>query len=83
MNLKYMKVSDFCVFIVRASLPPFWLDLEMSMCLLFCFVIFWMICCYVWKKKKKKIVDNKKKYIYESFTFLNKLQEKMNFFTTF
>ncbi len=31
------------------------------MCLLFCFVLFWILCC-VWKKKKK-IVDNKKKKI--------------------
>ncbi len=45
--------SDFCVFVVLPSLPPFWLDFEMlSKCLLFCFVIFWMLCCYVWKKIK-------------------------------
>ncbi len=32
------------------------------MCLLFCFVLFWILCCVVCeKKKKKKIVDNKKK----------------------
>ncbi len=31
------------------------------MCLLFCFVLFWILCCVVCEKKKKKIVDNKKK----------------------
>ncbi len=31
------------------------------MCLLFCFVLFWIFCCVVCEKKKKKIVDNKKK----------------------
>ncbi len=41
-----------CVFIVLPSLPPFWLDFEMlSMCLLFCFVIFWMLCCVMCEKK--------------------------------
>ncbi len=45
----------FCVFIVLPSLPPFWLDFEiLSICLLFCFVIFWML-CYVWNKKKMLI----------------------------
>ncbi len=41
----------FCVFIVLPSLPPFWLDFEMlSMCLLFCFVMFWMLCCVMCEK---------------------------------
>ncbi len=32
------------------------------MCLLFCFVLFWILCCVVCEKMKiKKIVDNKKK----------------------
>ncbi len=45
--------SDFCVFVVLPSLPPFWLDFEMlSMCLLFCFVIFWMLCCVMCEKNK-------------------------------
>ncbi len=45
--------------VVLPSLPPFWLNFEMlSMCLLFCFVIFWMLCCIMCEKKKK--VDNKK-----------------------
>ncbi len=30
------------------------------MCLLFCFVLFWILCCVVCKKIKIKIVDNKK-----------------------
>ncbi len=34
----------------------------LSMCLLFCIVIFWMLCCVMCeKKKKKKTVDNKNK----------------------
>ncbi len=34
------------------------------MCLLFCFVLFWILCCVVCEKMKiKKIVDNKKKNI--------------------
>ncbi len=52
----------FCVFIVLPSLPPFWLDFELlSICLLFCFVIFWMLCYVMLCVKKKKNVDNKKK----------------------
>ncbi len=31
------------------------------MCLLFCFVLFWILCCVVCEKKKKKIVDKKKR----------------------
>ncbi len=31
------------------------------MCLLFCFVLFWIFCYVVCEKIKKKIVDNKKK----------------------
>ncbi len=31
------------------------------MCLLFCFVLFWIFCCVVCEKIKIKIVDNKKK----------------------
>ncbi len=47
-----IRGCDFCVFIVLPSLPPFWLDFEMlSMCLLFCFVIFWMLCCVMCEKK--------------------------------
>ncbi len=50
-----IKEWPFCVLIVLPSLPPFWLDLEMlSICLLFCFVVFWMLCCVVCEKKKKK-----------------------------
>ncbi len=30
------------------------------MCLLFCFVVFWILCCCVWKKKKN--VDNKAEF---------------------
>ncbi len=53
-------MSDFCVFVVLPSLPPFLLDFEMlSMCLLFCFVIFWMLCCVMCEKN----VDNKKRNI--------------------
>ncbi len=33
------------------------------MCLLFCFVLFWIFCCVVCEKIKIKIVDNKKKKI--------------------
>ncbi len=33
----------------------------LSMCLLFCFVVFWMLCCVMCKKKKKKTVDKKNK----------------------
>ncbi len=48
----------------------------LSMCLLFCFVIFWIL-CYVMcekklKKNKKKLVDNRKK-IHK----LERLTEKM------
>ncbi len=48
--------SDFCVFGVLPSLPPFWLDFEMlSMCLLF--VLLYFGCCVVLcvKKIKNKI----------------------------
>ncbi len=31
------------------------------MCLLFCFVLFWILCCVVCKKLKIKNCDNKKK----------------------
>ncbi len=41
-------------------LPPFWLDFELSICLLFCFVIFWML-CYVMCEKKIKMLITKKK----------------------
>ncbi len=51
------------VFVVLPSLPPFWLDFEMlSMCLLFCFVIFWMLCCIMCEKKKKNLI----KIVYSS-----------------
>ncbi len=33
----------------------------LSMCLLFCFVLFWIFCYVVCEKIKIKIVDNKKK----------------------
>ncbi len=33
----------------------------LSMCLLFCFVLFWIFCYVVCEKIKNKIVDNKKK----------------------
>ncbi len=56
------KGVTFCVLIVLPSLPPFWLDLEMlSICLLFCFVVFWMLCCVVCEKKKKKMLKKKRK----------------------
>ncbi len=32
----------------------------LSMCLLFCFVIFWMLCCVMCEKNKNN-VNNKKK----------------------
>ncbi len=42
-------------FSVLPSLPPFWLNLEMlSMCLLFCFVLFWIFCYVVCEKIKNK-----------------------------
>ncbi len=28
----------------------------LSMCLLFCFVVFWILCCVVCEKKKKKLL---------------------------
>ncbi len=58
-----IRDCDFSVFIVLPSLPPFWLDLEMlSMCLLFCFVIFWMLCCVMCEKNKnKKLLITKKR----------------------
>ncbi len=34
------------------------------MCLLFCFVLFWILCCVVCEKIKIKIVDNKKKKLF-------------------
>ncbi len=46
------------------------------MCLLFCFVLFWILCCVVCeKKKKKKIVDDKKKRI-PVITRLKSLKDK-------
>ncbi len=36
------------------------------MCLLFCFVLFWILCCVVCeKKKKKKLLIKKKKHIFQ------------------
>ncbi len=41
------------------SLPFDWTSVKMlSMCLLFCFVVFWMLCCVMCEKKN---VDNKKR----------------------
>ncbi len=45
------------------SLPFDWTFELLSICLLFCFVIFWMLCCDVVYEKEKN-VDNKKKKKY-------------------
>ncbi len=46
------------MFLLSFSLSlPF--DWTLSICLLFCFVIFWMLCCVM--GEKKNTVDNKKK----------------------
>ncbi len=51
--------SDFCVFIVLPSLPPFWLDFELlSICLFFVLLYFG---CYVMLCVKKKMLMIKKK----------------------
>ncbi len=51
--------------------PSLWLDFEiLSMCLLFCFVIFWM---YVMLCMKKKNVDNKKKKMMLLLLFFGQL----------
>ncbi len=64
LNVRILWSSNFCVLVVLPSPPPFWLNLEMlSMCLLFCFVLFWILCCVVCeKKKKKKLLITKKEY---------------------
>ncbi len=55
------KGVTFCVLVVLPSLPPFWLDLEMlSMCLLFCFVIFGYYVVMCEKIKNKKLLITKK-----------------------
>ncbi len=68
-NIRDCIRSDFSVFVVLPSPPPFWLDLEMlSMCLLFlfCYILDTML-CYVWKNKKllitKNIIINKIEYL--------------------
>ncbi len=40
------------------------------MCLLFCFVLFWIFCYVVCEKIKIKIVDNKKKKKFKSLVLL-------------
>ncbi len=50
------------MFLLSFPLSLLLIDLEMlSMCLLFCFVLFWIFCCVVCGKNKNKNVDNKKK----------------------
>ncbi len=62
----YKGVTCF-VFLLSFPLSlPFDLTLSYWVCLLFCFVIFWML-CYVWKKKKKKKVDKKRNTLVQKF----------------
>ncbi len=55
----YIKEWLVLCFIVLPSLPPFWLDL-LSMCLLFCFMLYYILdAVLLCVKKKQKHVDNK------------------------
>ncbi len=55
------------MFLLSFPLPLPFIGPEMlSMCLLFCFVVFWILCCVVCEKIKN--VDNKKRMLFIDFS---------------